>query len=474
MINRNIWPKKFSHKAITIAFAVIFILNALFINYYTPFFLLLLIFGVTIFFFQSLHRYTVKWEKYSKKIFFRELFLHSIFYRLIFVGILYLTTWIYDPASLPFEMFAADSWSYYKIGGNLTNNIFNGNYIGILSRFWKDQADWGFSIYLGLINTILFNSVLLVKLINVVLGSLTVVLLAKMATRLYSFDHGRMTGIIAMLMPSLMWADAKYLKETLMIFIIVMIFFNAVKMVTTGRILFGSIVVIFIGSILLFYFRTVIAVIVILSLILYFLLNFATSKRNKMIPFILSFAFIAGIYMFSLQFSQVAEIENQFSQLGDASESRISSKIKKVGTIDLKTQLAIPLVMVNSFISPYPSFLNLDIRQVGVISHAQNEVIRIIIYYFALIGIVLLIKRDFANSSLILSFTIGYILILAVTGTSYSDRFHLPAVPFMIILISVGFIDSSKKWFLNWNKYLLIIWGAVILWHLFKMGIRGM
>lgn len=472
--NRNIWPHKFSIYSIFITIFVLFLLNAAYFKYITPPLLFLLIIFVTLYFFLALNHYTLNWQELSPSLFYKKIFRNSILYRFCFLGLSYLVTWVYDPASLPFEIAAADSKAYYQIGRLLTDNFINGKFIPILSLYWLSQSDWGFSIYLGLVNTLFFNSVFMVKIFNIILGSYTVVLLAKIAEQLYSFNHARLTGIIAMLLPSLMWFNAKYLKETVMIFIIIIVIYNAVMMISKEKIKISSILILLFGSSSLFYFRTAIAVLLILSLSFSFIVLLATRKKIRAIPFVLSLIFIIGTYFISTKYIGTEEIDTQFSQIDGASEKTLSTKIEKVGGLNLKTQLAIPLVMANSIVSPYPSFLDIDKRQIGIIAHAPNEVTRIIIYYFAFLGVFILLKNDFRNSALILSFGLGYVLLISITGLSYSDRFQLPAVPFMIILISVGFINSSKKWFSNWKIYLVLIWGAIIFWHIFKMNIRGL
>jgi len=471
--NKIFWPKAYSNKAIFASISVIFLLNVVFIKYFTPLPLLLLILLTIIFFFSLLNSYTVKWQFLHEKVLYRKLFWHSVFYRLIFLGVMYLLTWIYDPESLPLEMFANDAWYYLESGTQLSGNIFNGDFIQILSQFWRSETDWGFPFYLGLVNSLFFNSVVLTKLFNIIWGSLTVVYLAKTARLLYTPKHGLITGIIAMLLPSFAWFSALYLKETLMIFIIVLIFFSTVKMVKKGKFSLLSSLIIIMGIFSLFYFRTVLAVVVALSLLIYFISNISFAKQSRVIILFLALIFIGGLYSASTQLDNLEEVRAQYLVLEGGDANRILYKMQLAGNLDVKSSLSIPLVLLNAFISPYPSFLDIDERQIGVISHSQNEITRILMYYFALIGLFILIRKNFKNSSLIISFTVGYILILAITGASYFDRFQLPAVPFMVIMMSVGIIDSPRKWVNNWNKYIVLILAATVLWHLFKFYIRS-
>ena len=167
------------------------------------------------------------------------------------------------------------------------------------------------------------------------------------------------------------------------------------------------------------------------------------------------------------------KIYDYYDGLHLEAEQRVGGKTRMAGNVSIKTGLAVPFVAANAFFAPYPSFLNMDVRQIGVISHAHIEVVRVLIYYFGLIGLLILVQKDLVNSSLIISFGAGYILILAITGGAMFSRYHLPAVPFIILVISVGFLNSSKKWFSYYDKYLIGIWAVVLMWHIFKMIIRG-
>jgi len=472
--HRTVWPNIYTQKALGVILIILVLLNGVFIKYQTPLVLLITLLGLTIFFFVMLNKYTFFWRNLDKSSFYRHLFIHSLFYRLICIGIVSWLTYIYQPESLPLEMYAADAWKYFASGSELTNNIFNGQFIFLLSKFWYSSADWGYPFFIGIVNTIFGNSVLITKIINAILGSFSVVLLAKIARLLYSYNHARFTGIIAMLMPSLVWYSAKYLKETLMIFIIILVFYAAIKMVRIGRFNLFELLLILCGTSSLFYFRTSLAVIVILALTVYFVLNSLSQNRGQTTAFIVGISFIIGIIVLSTYFGQVREVTHQYAQLDEAAKIRITTKLDLAGGVNLKSSVAIPLVMINTLVAPYPSFLNIDSRQISVISHSQNEITRIFIYYFGFLGFFLLLKSDYKKSSLILSFSLGYLLMMALTGAAMFARFQLPAVPFIIIMISVGFIDSPQKWFTRWSGYIVVMGIAIIMWHLFKLYIRGM
>lgn len=474
--NRKIWTREYSSKAIFTAFILVLILNSLYLKYYTPIGLIILIIGVTAYFFLSMRLFIVKWMNLDYKIFLKKVFIRSIIIRLVFFLIMIIYTYIYDQGAMQMlELFPSDAWSYRAWGIVVSRNLLNGDLVFVLQSLFRNSADWGFAFYLGIVNKILPQSVIIVKLLNILWGSITVILISKTAYMLYSEKIAKVAGIVMMLIPSLIWFNVQYLKESLMILIVVIIFYNAVLVIKDK---FTNIRIITIVSLTssLFFFRTVLAVVVLISLTNYIFFNIIYNRRRKVFNTIILILFVGSVFYLGQRTNQLQEVQTGYSEMGGERglESVILYKIGQIGGLSLKKQITIPFILISSFITPYPTFLNIDVRQTSVIVHSQNEITRIIMFYFAILAIPFLIKYDFKNSSLLLSFVIGYVAILALTGNSFEDRFQLPALPFIIIFIAVGLINSSNRAIKNWNYYLLFVILAVFLWHYFKLFIRGM
>jgi hypothetical protein len=61
-----------------------------------------------------------------------------------------------------------------------------------------------------------------------------------------------------------------------------------------------------------------------------------------------------------------------------------------------------------------------------------------------------------------------------MSGFALSERFHLPAVPFLLILASYGinkFNKSTKRYYIT---YLLVVSVLIIAWNWFKLAGRGL
>ncbi|MFC2080849.1 hypothetical protein ACFLR8_01400 [Bacteroidota bacterium] len=467
------WPKLYSRKALIFSILIIALFNIIFMRIAMPAFMIIAGITILFFFFYSLAYYTLKWQAIPLKVLYQKLFLFSLLYRLVFLAYVYLLTYLYDPTNLEMDFGAMDAWRFYGSAMALKAKLFQPEYWNTLAQYWRNPADWGFPIYLSIIHYAFGNSVFIPKLINCFLGSLTVVYLTKLAYHQHGVIYARIVGITAMLIPTLLWFSCRYLKEPLMIFLIVIIFYHSVRIVKRRQINILSILIIVFFTYFLFYFRTVLAVLVIFSIVSFFLLNSLRGGFRNIIIIISTIIFLFAIFRLAQQSAQIYEVEEQYDQSFTIGPKNVEYSIFRLKNISVKTTTVYPLIIASSFFAPFPSFLNLDERQLLIIAHYPNELVRNIIYYFALLGIFSAFRKKLKENILLLTFVIGYILILGITGNAQLERFQVPALPFIIVFISAGIVDSHVLWHKRFNLYLIIMFCIEASWNIFKMDIRG-
>jgi hypothetical protein len=218
---------------------------------------------------------------------------------------------------------------------------------------------------------------------------------------------------------------------------------------------------------LLFFFRAVLAWLIIFATIFYFLLNFSNRKISRSTVFVAFLILIAIISFLVMESGSMDELKLLVKKSGTQLEDELISSAMERG-------ISYNMVLfIGSIIMPFPSLLYFNSGQLVMVSHFFNELVRNSLYFFAFLGILFSYKKRFKESSLILLYTLGYILILAVSGRSFQDRFQLPSLPGMLILISAG-LGHGRVYFKKWKLYLIGIGIGIILWNLFKLKIRGM
>jgi hypothetical protein len=462
----------YSRKLIIMVLLLLFIFFLFFSDKMMPLPILITGFIILVAFFLLLNHYSTSWASYSPKLFYRKLFLYSLFFRLIFVGYHYLLTDTLQPGSFPFEINATDSWTYHLAAIEIRDDLFSKNMFNTLNEILREKSDWGFTIYTGIIYRVFGNYPLFVRLMNCLLGSLTVIMLSKIAGNLRSFQHARLTGIIAMLMPPLLWFGGMSLKETLMIFMVVAVLHYGVDYVTNRKLKLTGTIIMILFTFFLLYFRTVLAILLFICIGAYFFIN--TSNRKNFSVIILFATFIFTTWFLIRTFGFLGSIEGTYGQSENFFTTKMTEKTQMVGNINYKLTAVSPFIIASSVVTPFPSFLYLEERQLSIVIHYQNELIRNFMYYFAFLGLFYLFKAGFKKNSLIIMFSVGYLFIMAYTGYSFEDRFQLVVLPAMIICMSSGLIDSKPVWQRRWNFYLIAIIIAIFAWNLFKLSIRGL
>jgi hypothetical protein len=274
-------------------------------------------------------------------------------------------------------------------------------------------------------------------------------------------------------MPALMWYGGMHLKETLMIFLIVTIFYHATNIVSSGKMNITVISVMIFFSFILFYFRTFLAVFTIMCVLIYFVLFFLKRKFNKGIVFISFLIFIVIVGNLITSFGFDKEVYSTLEASQEHFNLELTHSAKQRG-VSYKQGSVSPLILAGAIITPFPSLLDFEERQLGIYTKFQNELIRNIMYFFAFLGILYSIRRVFRKSSLIVMFALGHIMILAMAAVSFQGRYQLPTLPFMIIFMAVGFSYTKRPLTGRWVIYLIFLFLAIFAWNYFKMSIRGL
>ncbi|MGC3978985.1 MAG: hypothetical protein QM751_12645 [Paludibacteraceae bacterium] len=72
------------------------------------------------------------------------------------------------------------------------------------------------------------------------------------------------------------------------------------------------------------------------------------------------------------------------------------------------------------------------------------------------------------------TFTIGYLIVLALSAFAQSERFHQPALPFILILSAYGVSEITRKTKKYFTWWLMLIFVAIVGWSWFKLAGRGL
>ncbi|MEM7486567.1 MAG: glycosyltransferase family 39 protein [Bacteroidota bacterium] len=434
--------------------------------------ILLVGFATILFFFLGVRTYIYAWKNCSD--FKTRLFFHSLLYRLIAVAAMYVLTMEYDPNNLPFQIAAQDAWNYHYTGVIVADALDEGSGVfKALSHFWKSESDYGFSICIGFIYSIFGKSVTAVKIFNAILASFTVLRIYQITQFAYGEKQARIAGILTMLMPPLLWFTSMLLKETLLIFLIANIGYYCTRIIKTKkfRIANTAIILLLFGTI--FFFRTVLVPLLV-GCVLLQIVFYKTKNRNyRVFAGFITLVLIVGSLFVTYELSMDKHIESAIESSSEQFGNELDKASKDRG-INYTAALIAPLLISGAIITPFPSLLDFEERQLGIYAHFQNEIVRNIMYFFVFLGLFRFIKLRKATAIFPASFAVLYIMILAVSGISFQDRFQILALPFLIVFMSDGITAKYRAKEKHWFVYLSFIFLAILAWNIFKLSNRGL
>ncbi len=447
------------------------LITLMFFNYAMPIGVLLVGLLIVFLFFFGLNYFTAKWASYSFESVEFSIFLISLIVRLLFLLYMYFLTYWLDRDSFPFEINAADSWVYHNVGLELADTPFR-DWLDVLSFNMKSRSDFGYPLYQGLIYSLFGPNTIMVRVFNSILGAITVVLLGRFVKLSWGDSHAKVTAVIAMLFPTLVWYCGIQLKETLMSFLIVFSFYLIWRQRRSGQWSVWMILLSFTLCFSLFFFRTFLAVLAFISLLLTFIpIGNGVKTKN-----FLWAAVLIGIYLFYSLVASVGvfdDINRQVSDSEDFFSRNLENEKSLLGNVQFDQVALAPLIVAGAIITPFPSYLNTEERQLAIYTRFQNDLVRNMMYFFFYIGFYHVIRNKFKEYLSMIFFTIAYLAVITSAANSFQARFHMPIIPFIIIFIGVGVVEVKSKLNRSWSLYLILIFLAQLMWTYFKLNIRG-
>ena len=133
------------------------------------------------------------------------------------------------------------------------------------------------------------------------------------------------------------------------------------------------------------------------------------------------------------------------------------------------TKIFVPVILV----APFPTLVYIYNQENQMLLNGMYYV-RNIYGFFVTVALFLLWRRKaLRNHTLILTLLFGYLSVIASSGFALSERFHIPIVPFLIILASYGITQMNNGYKKYYFPYLILMAIIIIGWNWFKLAGRG-
>lgn len=460
-------PKYFTNKAITLYVIALLIVSLVFFSYTMS--ILWWLFGIieVVGFFYFSNILTRKWGNIYPARFQKKIFLTAIIIRVVWVFFSYVLYTIMT--GQPFEFSVGDAKMYQRLGEALAETGF-GNYENV---FWgMPVSDRGYGTYLGVLYMVVGNSIIIARLIKALLGAWMCVLIYRLATRNFGEEVGRMAAIFCMLMPNLIYYSGLHLKEAEMLFLTVLFIERADSLIRVHKYTLLTVIPTLLIGGSLFFFRTVLGATAMFSL--FTALIFSSRRVLTMSKKVVIIGWVVVALTFFAGSTIINEVEEIWESRFENQETSLEYRSKREGGNAFAKYASKSVFVPFIFIIPFPTMVDVAHQQNQQLLHG-GYVVKNVMAFFVLFALFFIIKeKKWRDNIMITSFTVAYLIVVALSAFAQSERFHLPALPFLLILAAYGLsnISNNEKKYFNW--YLILLFFIFIAWNWFKMAGRGL
>ena len=464
----SFFPKSISNKGIALYIASLAIVSILYFSYAIPFEFMIFGFVEVITFFVLSTLYSKKWKELPDKKFEKNVFLIAFGLRIVWVIFSYF--FYKAKTGIPFEFEAGDSLYYYEESDWLRHES--------IAKIWyymvtiqKSVSDSGYIIYLSILQKLVGYYIIPVRLVKAALSAYTCVLLYRLANRTFGEKISRLACIFSVFMPNLIIYCGMHLKETEMIFLLIAFLERSDNLIRNKKYTFGAIILPLLLGISLFFFRTALGAVAVLSVItaLIFLPGQKINKGRRVITLIwvaITIGVLAG-----------GTIANEVEEMWqDRTTNQASKRSQQISRGNLWVQYATGTVMAPmAFVLPFATMVDTGEQYNQILIHGGCYV-RNFMGIFVLLALFYAIfkKKTWRDFALIGSFTVGYMIVVALSSFSSSERFLLPSLPGLTVFWAYGVsqLNSKNIQVVKWWYYIVPV--MEIGWAYFKLGNRGL
>lgn len=460
-------PKKIAAKAILIYLLSLTAVSVFFFQYAMRLSFMLLGAAEVLIFFLMTMSCSKRWAKISPRGFTLNIVLTALALRILWVFFSYF--FYTELTGQPFEPSAADSLGYHGEASWL-----KGEPMSMVWSYFFDRggvSDSGYGFYLTVLYKVFGSGIILPRLLKAVYSTITCVLIYKLTSRSINEAAGRLAALFAVFMPNLIIYCGLHLKETEMLLLLVAFLERADYLLRCRRFNLWTITVPMLLAGSLFFFRTVLGAIAVLSLAAGLLF---TSTR------IVGYAkrwFAIGLLLLSvfvLAGGTIAtEVEGYYE---DRTENQSARRQQQTSRGNQWAQYATGTVLAPMmFVMPFATMVDVDEQYSQQIIHGGNY-IRNLMGFFVILAIIVavFVTKEWRDLTLVGSYVIGYLIVLASSGFANSERFLLPALPGLIVMWAYGLTRLTAKSYKWFNIWVIAVFFMEFGWAFFKLGSRGL
>ena len=419
-----------------------------------------------------------KYIELKEKKFVKTIFWFSFYVRIFALFFYYIL--FYSITGTEFDIEALDAIWYDEIAQLTSASFIDGTFSisSFLVNVRGNFDDSGYILFLSSIYSLFDNSVIVARLIQALLSAFTVVLIYKIGREIFEEQTGKLSAILAGAFQPLLLYASIHLKETLMIYFLILFMYQSIKIVKYNETIIPLFLLVF-SFLALLSLRTVVGLTALVSLVGYLMLSAKYSLPKKLIV-LFSMSFI--IYFLAINISILeGAVEKSKKYAGVETDGEVKTGGTSGGQIASSGQSFAKyagggVLLLQSIVMPYPSMVKTNIvfyNQTLQWYFAGGLLIWAFLSYYAYVGIYYSVKNQFKQSS-ILIFNAG-IYTAALISSFYmtSIRFNIIKLVLLIPFVAFGIVSSNKRIKGNFIKYAIVMCIIVLIWNYIKLAGRG-
>ena len=314
-------------------------------------------------------------------------------------------------------------------------------------------------------------------LIKCIVSAYCAVCIYNVAKRHFGEGTARLAAIFVCVNPNMIYWCGNMFKEAEMVFLVCLAVDNFDRVLTSGKqFTFKNLLPGMLAATALMFFRAALGIVVFLAVFAHIVM--ASQRVMSVGKKVLAGVLVAAVLMVSMG----DRIRTQSRELIEAAQSSDQkTNMEWRGTREGGNSFAkyasaavfAPLI----FTIPFPTFNQASAAQLLQVQLSGGSYIKNIFSFFVIIVMfMMLISGEWRRHVFILSYTVGYLLVLVMSAFAQSGRFHMPVWPMIMLFAAYGIqIAKTNKRVRKWFPIVLAIEVvACLAWNWFKLKGRGM
>lgn len=426
--------------------------------------------GEVMFFCVSVWFFGSKWVNESDKVFRRKLFWTALGIRAVYAFLM--CYYYYYQTGIPFEYGAGDSLSYHRVSLYFSRLLRRGEFNALFQALTSNTmgfSDRGYELWLTLVYAVFGRNILVPRLFKALMSAYMCVVVYKLARRTFDEKTARLSGVFCLFMPVLVYYVGVHLKETEMVFCTIIALERMDYLIRSRKYTFWNIFFPVLLTALTFGFRTIVGMCLLFSFLVFVLFsrNELMERKTKLI---VAGSTIAVFFLFlftpvgsemrivyRLKFTDINHNKEQLQQKGFNHAEWVQSKYLAPGV----------------FVLPLPSMVEASNNNKKMMN--GGHYVKNYLAFFAMFALVIAFRqKKWRDFSLIGAFTLSYLFIIAFSFAVTTERYHLPALPLLLIMSAYAFTQIRKSDLRFYYAYCTLLLFAIVFWNYMKLSGLGL